>query len=74
MNTRIEQFEHLDTEMLATVEGGWWRCPVGVVGSVGLGFLTGTSVGTVTLPVIGTVSGAALGTWSGIGVGVANFC
>lgn len=73
--TVFEQFEIMDNEALATVEGGGIvKCVLGTAGSAGLGFVGGMGTGTVTLPVVGTVSGAAIGGWSGAAVGAATFC
>lgn len=71
----LDKFIVLDTEMLATVEGGGIvGCVLGTAGSAGLGFLGGTTSGTFTVPIIGTVSGATVGAWSGAAVGIATFC
>ena len=76
MNTKMmEQFEIMDTDMLACVEGGGWiKCGLGVVGGALTGGVAGSAVGTVTLPIIGTVSGAAAGFWGGAATGAAKFC
>ncbi|MFC3932590.1 Blp family class II bacteriocin [Streptococcus dentapri] len=71
MNTQtIQQFDVLDAEMLAGIEGGgWWpswdeiwkgfKCVAGTAGSTGLGALAESPV---------------LGGLSGFGVGIATFC
>lgn len=76
MNTQtISQFELLDTELLAAVEGGGWiKCGLGTVGGALTGGVTGSAIGTVTLPIVGTVSGAAAGFWGGAATGAATFC
>ena len=71
----MEQFEIMDTDMLACVEGGGWiKCGLGVVGGALTGGVAGGAVGTVTLPFFGTVSGAAAGFWGGAATGAATFC
>ena len=75
MTKTIEQFDVLDTETLASVQGGdVFSCILGTAGSAGLGFLGGVSAGTVTIPIVGTVSGAGLGAWAGAATGAATFC
>lgn len=65
MNTQnILQFELLDAELLATIEGGGcsWKGAGGatVQGAIG-GAIGGSAGGSVVLPVIGSVSGAVGG-------------
>lgn len=63
MNTQtISQFELLDTELLATVEGGNWKCTVGTVGMA------------VTTAVMSPPALWAIGYWGGDAVGAATFC
>ena len=86
MNTRtLEQFDAMDVDMLAAVEGGnWGQCIVGTGSSALAGGLAGAGTGTaVSAPAaegggLGPIAGAAIG-WdlgaiSGAGLGWANFC
>lgn len=86
MNTRtLEQFDAMDVDMLAAVEGGnWGQCIVGTGSSALAGGLAGTGTGAaVSAPAaegggLGPIAGAAIG-WdlgaiSGAGLGWANFC
>ena len=60
MNT-IEQFEVLDTEILAEVEGGASKVSGGeVFNALAICTLAGGAIGSV-FPVVGTVGGAVLG-------------
>jgi hypothetical protein len=78
----LDQFETMDTDMLAAVEGGFgwgsiWRgfkCVAGTAGTIGTGALGGSATGGLTLPIIGHVSGGIIGGISGAGVGIASFC
>lgn len=64
MNTKtMEQFTILDTEMLATVEGGWKRCFAGTAG----GTLTGYVGWVIGSAIIGGAAGGGL-------TGAATFC
>ena len=76
MNTKMmEQFEIMDTDVLACIEGGGWiRCGLGVVGGAVTTGIAGSALGTVTLPIIGTVSGATIGFWGGAAAGAAEYC
>ena len=78
MNTQtISQFELLDTELLATVEGGLTRCQAGVYGGAISGAVgVGVALALASNPVgwgVGTllVGGGALG--GGL-TGAAGFC
>ncbi|EMB95347.1 hypothetical protein SMU82_06734 [Streptococcus mutans SM6] len=86
MNTRtLEQFDAMDVDMLAAVEGGnWGQCIVGTGSSALAGGLAGAGTGAaVSAPAaegggLGPIAGAAIG-WdlgaiSGAGLGWANFC
>lgn len=82
MNTRtLEQFDAMDVDMLAAVEGGnWGQCIVGTGSSALAGGLAGAAVSALAAeggglgPIAGAAIGWDLGAISGAGLGWANFC